>query len=61
MPKKNSSLDFVDNFSKDPLTDGEGHIDGIRAHLVDDYFSIELWSTFHIHDSTNQEKFNHAV
>ena len=28
-----SSLDFVDDFPKDPLTGGDGHIDGIKAHL----------------------------
>ena len=38
------------------------HIDGIKAHLYDDYFSIELWSTFYIYDTVfNQEKFNHVV
>ena len=41
----------MDDFPKDPLTGGDGHIDGIKAHFYDDYFSIELWSTFYIHES----------
>ena len=46
-----SSLHFVDDFPKNPLTGGYGHIDGIKAHLYDDFISIELWSTFCIQDS----------
>ena len=45
------SLDFGDDFHKDPLTGGNGHLDGIKAHLYYDYFSNELWSIFYIHDS----------
>ena len=57
-----SSIDFVDDFPKDPLIGGDGHIDGIKAHFYYDYFSIELWSTFYIHDTVfNQKKFNLAV
>ncbi len=37
-----SSLDFVDDLPKDPLTRGNGYIDGIKAHLYDDYISVEL-------------------
>ena len=39
-----SSLDFVDDFPKDPLTGGDVHIDCIKAHLYYDYIYIELWS-----------------
>ena len=42
-----SSLDFVDDIHKDPLTGGDGHLDGIKAYLYNDYFSIR-WSTFKI-------------
>ena len=45
------SLDFVYNLPRDPLTGGDVEIDVIKAHLYDDYISIELWSTFYIHDS----------
>ena len=41
----------MDYLPKDPLTRGDGHIDGIKAHLYDDYISVELWSTFYIHNS----------
>ncbi len=52
----------MDDIPKDPLTGGDGNIDCIKAHFCYDYFSIELWSTFHIHDTVfNQEKFNYAV
>ena len=27
-----SSLDFVDNISKDPITGGDGHLDGIKVY-----------------------------
>ncbi len=50
------SLDFEEPFPKDSLTGGDGHIDGIKAHLYDDYFSIELCSTFYIHDSIQSRK-----
>ncbi len=58
-----SSLDFVDDIHKDPLTGGDGHLDFIKAYLYDDYFSIELWSTFCIVYMTefNQEKLSHFV
>ena len=35
-----SSLDFVDDFPKDPLTGGYGHIDGIKVHTHEDSISI---------------------
>ena len=39
-----SSLDFVDDVPEDPLTGGDVHLNGIKAHLYDDYFSI-TWPT----------------
>ncbi len=42
-----SSLDFVDDIS----LGGDGHQDGIKAHLNDGYLSIELEFTFCILDS----------
>ena len=41
----------MDDIPKDPLIVDDGHLDGIKAYLYDDYFSIELWSTFYIHDN----------
>ncbi len=35
-----SNLDFVDDFPKDPLSGGDGDIDGIKAHLYDDYILL---------------------
>ncbi len=35
-----SSLDFVDDVLEDPLTGGDIHLTGIKAHLYDDYFLI---------------------
>ena len=37
----------MDDIPKDPLTGGDGHLDGIKAYLYDKYFSIRL-STFKI-------------
>ncbi len=42
-----SSLNFVDDVPEDPLTGGDGHLNGIKAYLYDDYFSNK-WSTFKI-------------
>ncbi len=36
-----SVLDFVDDFPKDSLTGGDGHIDGIKAHLYYDHSQIQ--------------------
>ncbi len=49
--KRFLSLHFADDLPRDPLTRGNVDIDGIKAHLYDDYISIELWSTFDIHNS----------
>ncbi len=38
----------MDDFPKDPLTGGNGHIDDIKANLHDVYLSNEMWSTFYI-------------
>ncbi len=51
MLKIDLSLDFVYDLPRDPLTGCDVDIDGIKAHLYDDYISIELWSTFYIHNS----------
>ena len=34
----------MDDFPKDPLIGGDGHINGIKAHFYYDYFFIELFS-----------------
>ena len=35
-----SIVDFVDDFPKDTLIGGDGHIDGIKAHLYYEYNSL---------------------
>ncbi len=35
-----SSLDFVDDIPKDPLTDGDGYLNSIKVYLYEDDFSI---------------------
>ena len=45
------SLDFVYDLPRDPITGGDVGVDGIKANLYDDYISMELWSTFDIHNS----------
>ncbi len=39
----------MDDLPRDPLTGGEVDIAGFKAHLYDDYITIELGSTFYIH------------
>ncbi len=41
----------MDDLPWDPLTGGDVDIDDIKAHLYDDYISIELWFTFYKHNS----------
>ena len=50
------SLDFVDDLPRDPITGGDVDIDGTKAHLYDDYISIELCSTFYILHNSIQSR-----
>ncbi len=47
-----SSLDFMDDFPKDPLTGGDGHIDDIKAHLYYDHSQIQKARSLNQGDAT---------
>ena len=55
------SLNFEDDLPKDPLTGGDGHIYMVKHIYIMTAISIELWSTFYIHESIQSREIQSSM